>query len=75
MWWEVRLLEDLFNDACSNIAGSYLKVGYDSMSAIRFCTMSKGELTSLVLYLLQAGTAWDGVQYGCLLSNIIPRLT
>ena len=36
-----------FNEACSNIASSYLKVGDESMSTIRFCTMSKGYLTHL----------------------------
>ena len=28
-------------------------------------------ITSLVLYILQSGTAWDRVQYGCLLCNRI----
>ena len=34
----------------------------------------EGELTSLVLYLLQDGTAWEIVQEGCLLCNRIPNL-
>ena len=32
------------NKALSNIAARYLKVGDDSMSTIRFCTTSKGDL-------------------------------
>ena len=36
-----------FNEACSNIDAIYLKVGYDSMSAIRFRTTLKGELPHL----------------------------
>ena len=36
-----------FNKACSNIAASYLNVGDDSMSTIRFRTMSKGNLPHL----------------------------
>ena len=46
-WWRARLLIYGFNKACSNIAASYLKVGYESMSAIRFCTTSKGDLPHL----------------------------
>ena len=34
-----------FNEASNNIAASYLKVGDDSMSAIRFWTEAKGNLT------------------------------
>ena len=33
-----------FNKVCNNIAASYLKVGGDSMSAIRFWVMDKGNL-------------------------------
>ena len=36
-----------FNEVCSIIAESYLKVGDESMSAIRFHTMSKGNLPHL----------------------------
>ena len=46
-WWRSRLLRDGFKNSCSNIAASYLKVGDDSMSAIQFCTMSKGDLPHL----------------------------
>ena len=42
-----RLLIYGFNGACSNIASSYLKVGDESMSAIKFHTMSKGDLPHL----------------------------
>ena len=43
-WWRERLLIDGFNEACSNIAASYLKVGDESMSAIQFLTKPKGNL-------------------------------
>ena len=46
-WWMSRLSIDGFNEACSNIAASYLKVGDDSMSAIRFFTTSKEDLPHL----------------------------
>ena len=46
-WWRERLLIDGFNEACSNIAASYLKVGDESMSAIQFQTKSKGKLPDL----------------------------
>ena len=36
-----------FNKSCSNIATSYLKVGDESMSEIRFCTTLKGDLPHL----------------------------
>ena len=36
-----------FNEACENIAASYLKVGDDSMSAIRFWTTAKWDLPHL----------------------------
>ena len=36
-----------FNEACKNIAASYLKVGDESMSAIRFRTTAKGNLPHL----------------------------
>ena len=42
-----RLLIDGFNNSCSNIASSYLKVGDESISSIRFFTMSKEDLTCL----------------------------
>ena len=40
-------LIDGFTEVCSNIAVSYLKVGDESMSAMRFCTTSKGDLPHL----------------------------
>ena len=43
----MRLLIDGFNEACSIIAASYLKVRDDSMSAIRFHTTLKGDLPHL----------------------------
>ena len=46
-WWRTRILIDGFDEACSNIASSYLKVGDESMSAIRFFTSSKGKLPHL----------------------------
>ena len=36
-----------FNESCSNIAASYLKVRYESMNAILFFTLSKGDLPHL----------------------------
>ena len=36
-----------FNEALSNISAGYLKVGDESMSAMRFITMSKGNLHHL----------------------------
>ena len=38
---------DGFNEACSNVASSYLKFEDESMSAIQFRTTSKGELPHL----------------------------
>ena len=38
------MLIDGFNTECKNIAASFLKVGDDSMSAIRFWTTAKGSL-------------------------------
>ena len=35
---------------------------------------TEGELNSLVLYVLQSGTAWYGVQDGCMLCNRITNL-
>ena len=46
-WWRAKLLFDGFNTACKNIAASFLKVGDESMSAIRFRTMAKGNLLHL----------------------------
>ena len=43
----IRVLIDGFNDSCKNIAASYMKVGDESMSIIRFCTTSKGKLPYL----------------------------
>ena len=51
-----------FNEAFNNIVKSYLKYGYESMSAI-FSGCSEGGITSLVLYFLQFRTTWDIVQY------------
>ena len=42
-----KLLFDGFNTACKNIAASFLKVGDESMSAIRFRTTAKGNLPHL----------------------------
>ena len=44
---EVRLLIDGFNGACSNISSIYLKVRDESMSAMRLCTIPKGDLPHL----------------------------
>ena len=52
-----------FNTACKNIAASFLKVGDESMGAIRFRTAEKRELTSLVLYFPQARTNGKRVLY------------
>ena len=38
---------DSFNEECKNIAASYLKVRYESIRAIRFCTAVNGNLTQL----------------------------
>ena len=38
------MLIDGFNEACSDIVASYLKVGDESMSEIKFCIMLKGNL-------------------------------
>ena len=46
-WWRVKLLIDGFNTEFNNIAASFLKVGYESMSAIRFRTTAKGNLPHL----------------------------
>ena len=46
-WWRAKLLFDGFNTAYKNIAASFLKVGDESMSAIRFRTMAKGNLPHL----------------------------
>ena len=41
------MLIDGFNDACKNIADSYLRVGGESMIMIRFWTTAKGKLPHL----------------------------
>ena len=41
------MLIDGFNEECKNIAYSYLKVGDESMSEIRFQTTEKGKLPHL----------------------------
>ena len=46
-WWKAKHLFDGFNTACKNIAASFLKVGDESMSAIRFRTTTKGNLPHL----------------------------
>ena len=46
-WWRPKLLIYFFNEVCKNIAVSYLKVGDESMSAIRFRTKAKGNLPHL----------------------------
>ena len=38
---------NIFSEACKNISASYLKVGGDPMSEIRFRTMAKGDLPHL----------------------------
>ena len=43
----MRFLIDGFNKACSNIATSYLKIGDESMSEIKFHKMLKGGLPHL----------------------------
>ena len=46
-WWREINLFDGFNTACKNIAATFLKVGDESMSAIRFRKMAKGNLPQL----------------------------
>ena len=46
-WWRAKHLFNGFNTACKNIAASFLKVGGESMSAIRFRTTAKGNLPHL----------------------------
>ena len=46
-WWRAKHLFDGFNTACKNIAARFLKVGDESMSAIRFRTTAKGNLPHL----------------------------
>ena len=46
-WCGAKHLFDGFNTTCMNIAASFLKVGDDSMSAIRFRTTAKGNLPHL----------------------------
>ena len=41
------MLIDGFNVVCKNIAASFLEVGGDSISAIRFRTTAKGDLPYL----------------------------
>ena len=41
------MLIDGLNEEFSNIAASYLKVGDESTSAMRFCTTSKRDLPNL----------------------------
>ena len=46
-WWRGNFLSNGFITACKNIDVSYLKVGDDSMSEIRFRTTAKGNLPHL----------------------------
>ena len=46
-WWRAKMLFDGLNTACKNIAASFLKVGGESMSAIRCRTTAKGNLPHL----------------------------
>ena len=46
-WCRGKHLFDGFNTTCKNIAASFLKVGDESMSAIRFRTTEKGNLLHL----------------------------
>ena len=46
-WQRGKLLINGFNETCKNISSSCLKVGDDSMSAIRFRTTEKGKLPHL----------------------------
>ena len=46
-WWRAKHVFNGFNTACKNIAASCLKVGDESMSAIRFRTTAKGNLPHL----------------------------
>ena len=41
-WWKGKLSIDGFNGACKNIDSSYLKFGYESMSAISLSEYSEG---------------------------------
>ena len=45
--WRAKHLFDGFNTACKNIAASFLKLGDELMSAIRFRTTAKGHLLHL----------------------------
>ena len=60
-------LFDGFNTSCENIYASFLKVGDEYMSEIRFPDDGKRELTSLVVYFRQAGVTGYRVQDSCLL--------
>ena len=60
------MLLDVFNKACSNIAASYLKVGYEPLSSVRFCTTSKGDfprLSYIFCNLEPLGTEFKMVAY------------
>ena len=46
-WWKAKLFISGFKAACKNISVSSLKVGDESMSAIRFLTTAKGNLPHL----------------------------
>ena len=46
-WWRAKFLIYGFNEARKNIAASFLKVGDESMSAIRFWKTEKGNVPHL----------------------------
>ena len=61
-----ELLFDGFNTACNNIAASFLKVGDELMSAIRFWTTAKGNLPHLSYIFCKTellGTEFNTVAY------------
>ena len=51
-WWRAKLSINCFNETCNNISASSLKFGDESMSAIRFWTTTKGNLTHLFYILI-----------------------
>ena len=67
-------LFDGFNTACENIAASFLKVGDESMIAIRFRKTAKGQLTALIIYIPEDGAPGYRFQYSCLLCNRVLAL-
>ena len=57
-WWRGKLLIYGFNAACNNIAASFMKVGDESMSEIRFWTTTKGNLPHLSYILHKPEPLW-----------------